>query len=128
MPYKLKYGGLPLQPTTAIGLDWSSVTEPPPRWNIQEYVEQVYLPRVGLKQSPWKLLMFEQAGRDGLFLSRLDAWRDHRAMERLRTVQRGIEYDANLNGWWIERGSTAHSLANILGFKLYDPNVAKKQQ
>jgi hypothetical protein len=38
-------------------------------------------------------------------------------------VERGIEYDANLQGWWIERGSTAHSLANLLGFVLYDPRI-----
>ena len=59
---------------------------------------------------------------DSLFLGRLDAWRDHRAMERLKTIEAGIEYDHNLSGWWIQRGSTAHMLANILGFKLYDPN------
>ncbi len=67
--------------------------------------------------------MIDQTGRDGLFLSSVAAWRDHRAMERLKTVERGLEYDANLQGWWIERGSTAHSLANLLGFTLYDPRV-----
>lgn len=67
--------------------------------------------------------MMDQTGRDQLFLSSLAAWRDTQALERLRTVQRGIEYDINLSGWWIERGSTAHSLANLLGFELYDPRV-----
>lgn len=67
--------------------------------------------------------MIDQTGRDQLFLSHLQAWRDTSALERLKTVERGIEYDINLSGWWIERGSTAHSLANLLGFSLYDPRV-----
>ena len=69
-----------------------------------------------------------------LFLSRIEAWRDIRAIDRLRTIEAGIEYDHNRSGWWIQRNSTAHMLANILGFTLYDPNktevpgtVAKKQ-
>ena len=60
---------------------------------------------------------------DSLFLSRLDAWRDFRALERLRSLTSGVEYDINLSGWWIERNSTAHSLANLLGLKLFDPRV-----
>ena len=62
---------------------------------------------------------------DSLFLGRLDAWRNTKAMERLKTIEVGIDYDHNLSGWWIRRGSTAHSLANILGFKLYDPKKTK---
>lgn len=61
--------------------------------------------------------------KDRLFLSHLAAWKNTQALERLKTVQRGIEYDVNLSGWWIERGSTAHSLANLLGFTLYDPRI-----
>jgi hypothetical protein len=67
--------------------------------------------------------MIDQTGRDQLFLSHLQAWRDTRALERLKTLNRGIEYDINLSGWWIERNSTAHSLANLLGFVLYDPKI-----
>lgn len=62
---------------------------------------------------------------DKLFLSRIEAWRNHCAIDRLYTVNTGIEYDHNLSGWWIKRNSTAHMLANILGFKLYDPNSKK---
>jgi len=83
----------------------------------------VYLPKVGFNQLPWRPLMIDQTGRDDLFLSSVAAWRNHQGMERLKTVQRGIEYDINLSGWWIERGSTAHSLANLLGFELYDPRI-----
>jgi len=67
--------------------------------------------------------MIDQTGRDQLFLSYVSAWRNHPGMERLKTLSRGIEYDINLSGYWIERNSTAHSLANLLGFELYDPRV-----
>ena len=62
--------------------------------------------------------------RQGLFLSRIAATEDPRAFERLQTINCGIDYDVNLSGWWIERGSTAHSLANILGLRLHDPNTS----
>jgi len=67
--------------------------------------------------------MIDQTGRDSLFLSHLVAWRNTAGLDRLKTLTRGIEYDANLSGYWIERNSTAHSLANLLGFILYDPRV-----
>lgn len=67
--------------------------------------------------------MIDQTGRDQLFLSTVQAWRNPDGLHRLRTLSRGIEYDASLEGHWIERGSTAHSLACILGFTLYDPKI-----
>ena len=67
--------------------------------------------------------MIDQTGRDQLFLSSLRAWQNTAGVDRLKTLTRGIEYDASLQGYWIERGSTAHSLANLLGFVLYDPKI-----
>lgn len=67
--------------------------------------------------------MIDQTGRDQLFLSYLAAWRNHQALEKLKTLKTGIEYDINLSGYWIERDSPAHTLANLLGFTLYDPRV-----
>ena len=67
--------------------------------------------------------MIDQTGRDDLFLSAVRAWSNTAGLDRLKTLNRGIEYDINLQGYWIQRGSTAHSLANLLGFELYDPRV-----
>jgi hypothetical protein len=58
---------------------------------------------------------------DDLFISRLQLWHNHQAAERLKTIKVGIDYDQNLNGVWVKRGSTAHNLAVILGFAPWDP-------
>ena len=57
-----------------------------------------------------------------VFLSQANIDSNPVAYRRLCTIQRGMRYDMNLYGFWIERNSTAHSLANILGFKLEDPS------
>lgn len=67
--------------------------------------------------------MIDSTGRDQLFLSALRCWQNTAGLDRLRTLTRGIEYDVSLQGYWIERNSTAHSLANLLGFSLYDPKI-----
>lgn len=72
--------------------------------------------------------MIDNTGRDELFLSGLRCSMNPEAFARLRTVQRGIDYDASLQGYWIRRGSTAHSLANLLGIPLYDPRVGPRSQ
>lgn len=64
----------------------------------------------------------------GLFLSTMAITEDPQAWDKLQTVERGIEYDVNLSGWWIERGSRAHSLANILGLRLQDPSNSWTKQ
>ena len=117
----LKYGEYQYPPQTVIGLDWSSVIGKPLTSSIIGSALLEYLEVVGFETYSWKALM-RQISDDRVFLSRVEAWRDFRGMERLKTIEAGIEYDHNLSGWWIKRNSTAHSLANILGFKLYDPN------
>lgn len=102
------------------GQEWSSVIRLPLTANILESVAREYLEVVGFETLYWKVWPMSPRN-DSLFLSRIDAWRDHRALNRLKTLNSGVEYDINLSGWWIRRGSTAHSLANLLGFKLYDP-------
>ena len=61
-----------------------------------------------------------------VFLSQTDIDSNPSAYHRLCTIQRGMRYDMNVYGLWIEKSSTAHSLANILGFKLYDPSIGPK--
>jgi len=58
--------------------------------------------------------------KDAVFISRIQLWQNTAGAERLRTVTSGIEFDQNLNGCWVRRGSTAHSLALLLGFEPYD--------
>ena len=120
----LKYGESQYPPQTVIGLRWSSVIGKPLTSSITASVVLEYLEVVGYETLSWRVLM-RQISDDRVFLSRVEAWRDIRAIDRLRTIEAGIEYDHNLSGWWIQRNSTAHSLANILGFKLYDPAVPK---
>lgn len=62
-----------------------------------------------------------------IFLSRLAVWQNRQAWPRMETISTNIEYDPNLSGWWIKRGSTAHSLAALLGFDLWDPQSGKPQ-
>ena len=116
-----KSGEYQYPPQTVIGLDWNSVTRTPLTSSTIGSVVLEYLEVVGFETLSWRVLM-RQISDDRVFLSRIEAWRDIRAIDRLRTIEAGIEYDHNLSGWWIKRNSTAHSLANILGFKLYDPN------
>lgn len=58
--------------------------------------------------------------KDSVFISRIQLWQNTAGADRLRTMTAGIEYDVNLNGYWIRRKSTAHSLALLLGFEPYD--------
>lgn len=58
--------------------------------------------------------------KDSVFISRIQLGQNTAGADRLRTVTSGIEYDVNLNGYWIKRKSTAHSLALLLGFEPYD--------
>ena len=58
--------------------------------------------------------------KQAVFISRIQLWQNTAGAERLRTINSGIEYDINLNGYWIKRRSTAHSLALLLGFEPYD--------
>lgn len=117
----LKSGESQYPPQIVIGLRWSSVTRKPLTLSIIGSAVLEYLEVVGFETLSWKALM-RDISDDRLFLGRVEAWRDFRGMERLRTIEAGLEYDHNLSGWWIKRNSTAHSLANILGFTLYDPN------
>jgi hypothetical protein len=61
---------------------------------------------------------------DEVFLSQVDIDSNPTAYRRLCTIQRGMRYDMNLYGLWIEKNSTAHSLANILGLRLQDPSTS----
>jgi len=61
--------------------------------------------------------------KDEVFLAQIDIDGNPLAYHRLCTVQRGLRYDMNLYGMWIEKNSTAHSLATILGLRLYDPTT-----
>jgi len=63
---------------------------------------------------------FELDRKDCVFISRIQLWQNTAGAQRLKTLNAGIEYDANLNGYWIRRSSTAHSLALLLGFEPYD--------
>jgi hypothetical protein len=63
---------------------------------------------------------------DEVFLSQIDMDAQPQATARLYTIQRGMRYDMNLYGIWIEKNSTAYSLARILGLKLYDPSQGPK--
>lgn len=58
--------------------------------------------------------------KDCVFIGRIQLWQNMAGAERLKTVTEGIEFDLNLNGYWIRRRSTAHSLALLLGFEPYD--------
>lgn len=58
--------------------------------------------------------------KDCVFIGRIQLWQNRSGAERLRTITEGIEYDANLSGYWLRRRSTAHSLALLLGFEPYD--------
>ena len=57
-----------------------------------------------------------------VFLTQTEMDSNPQATLRLQTIQKGMRYDMNLYGFWIQRNSTAHSLANILGFRLEDPS------
>jgi len=59
-----------------------------------------------------------------VFLAQTEIDGNPQAARRLQTIQKGMRYDMNLYGFWIKRNSTAHSLANILGFHLHDPNTS----
>lgn len=61
--------------------------------------------------------------KDEVFLAQIYIDANPRAYERLCTIRRGMRYDMNLYGLWIEKSSTAYSLANILGLRLYDPTT-----
>lgn len=61
--------------------------------------------------------------KDQVFISRINLWRNPQGAERLKTITKNIEYDVNQEGYWIRRGSTAHSLALLLGFEPYDIEV-----
>ena len=45
------------------------------------------------------------------------------AIERLRVVTENIEWLPDDKGIWIRKGSTAHSLACVLGLEPYDYNL-----
>ena len=58
--------------------------------------------------------------KNSVFISRIQLCQNTAGADRLRTITSGVEFDPNLNGCWIRRGSTAHSLALLLGFEPYD--------
>jgi hypothetical protein len=64
----------------------------------------------------------DNTSNDEVFLSQTDIDANPQAYHRLCTVQRGLRYDMNLYGMWIEKSSTAYSLARLLGLHLYDPS------
>lgn len=55
-----------------------------------------------------------------VFLSRLTIAANPNAVDRLKTVKENIIWDESRKGAWIKRGSTAHSLAIVLGLEPYD--------
>ena len=65
---------------------------------------------------------------DEVFLSQTDIDSNPSAYSRLCTIQRGMRYDMNLYGLWIEKSSTAHNLALILGLPLQDPSKSWTRQ
>lgn len=52
---------------------------------------------------------------DYVFVPYLDIITNPRAFERLKLMKRHVFYDQYMESIWIRRGSTAHSLAIILG-------------
>ena len=63
-----------------------------------------------------------------VFLAQTEMDANPKATVRLQTIQKGMRYDMNLYGLWIEKNSTAHSLANILGLRLQDPSNSWTKQ
>jgi len=61
--------------------------------------------------------------KDKVFISRIQLQTNPKAIERLRTVTENIEWLDDGKGAWIRRGSTAHSLATLLGLEPYDYNL-----
>lgn len=61
--------------------------------------------------------------RDCVFVSELQLRRYPNAKERLQTLPTCIEFASTGRGIWIKRGSTAHSLAVLLGIEPYDYNL-----
>jgi hypothetical protein len=59
-----------------------------------------------------------------VFLSRINAGEQ---IKFLTSINTGIEYDFDQMGWWILRGSPAHSMAHVLGLKLYDHSNGRPQ-
>ena len=55
-----------------------------------------------------------------VFLSRMTIAANPKAVERLKTVTENIVWDDLRQGAWIKKGSTAHSLAVVLGLEPYD--------
>ena len=55
-----------------------------------------------------------------VFLSRIQLQSNPQARARLQTVTENIVWDELRNGAWVKRGSTAHSLAVVLGLEPYD--------
>lgn len=68
------------------------------------------------------LKKYELDRKDAVFISRVQLSQNPAGAVRLRAMTAGIEFDLNLNGCWIRRASTAHSLALLLGFEPYDIN------
>ena len=61
--------------------------------------------------------------KDKVFISRIQLQTNPQAIERLRTVTENIEWLDDDKGIWIRKGSTAHSLACVLGLEPYDYNL-----
>jgi hypothetical protein len=60
-----------------------------------------------------------------VFLSSIQMRANPKAIERLRTVTDNIEWLADGRGAWIRKGSTAHSLACVLGLDPYDYDLTE---
>lgn len=58
--------------------------------------------------------------KSSVFLSRIQLKQNPDGCQRLKAITANIEWDNNNGGCWIKSGSTAHSLAVILGFEPYD--------
>jgi hypothetical protein len=58
-----------------------------------------------------------------VFVSSIQIRANPKAIERLRTVTEHIEWLEDDKGAWIRKGSTAHSLAMVLGLEPYDYNL-----
>lgn len=55
---------------------------------------------------------------DSVFISRMQVHKN--TSENLqRIVDLGAEYEPNMQGYWIKRGSPAHSMAILLGYEFY---------
>lgn len=76
--------------------------------------EEWQLKRIVMKKS-------QLERRDCVFVSRINLEQCPGSRERL-TVLKNCEYDAETQGYWIKRASTAHSLALLLGLDPYDRN------